>query len=167
MLLHTPTIGERPRNYRGGRRPTYRNLYERLVANTTLSREDDPSSCWLWTCACDRYGYPRIGFRTDDGRVKKFYAHRLMLELSTGFQFPYDEAGHLCGNPSCINPSHLEIQTKSFNLSERRGYMAKKPGCFIPTLFPIDDPLQLTALEDDIPFFDIGIPVTVGDGCPF
>ncbi len=85
----------------------YRSLYERLVANTRV-----------------------------DGRTMTLKPHRLMLEITTGYYFPFDEAGHYkCFNPLCINPDHLRIETMAENLSSRRGY---KPceGRWIPVLFP-------------------------------
>lgn len=106
----------------------YRNLYERLVANTRVEGE-----CWLWTGHGTRYPKLRI-YR--DGKRQTVYAHRLMLEITTGWHFPFDEAGHYrCFNPKCINPDHLQIETPAENLSTRRGYAAVE-GRMIPVLFP-------------------------------
>jgi hypothetical protein len=154
-----------------GKQIKYANLYERLVANTKL---DESTHCWVWQAATDRFGYPRVSIRLEQG-ARKFYAHRLMLEMKEGCLFPFDEAGHLCCNPSCINPEHLEIQTTAFNMAERRGYSSNPKGKrMIPVLFPFehilpeDDPLvQLLAMDDfDLPL-DVGIPTTAGEECPF
>jgi hypothetical protein len=166
--MDTPSV---PIPRHNGRRPKYANLYERLVANTTL---DERTHCWVWKAATDRFGYPRVSIRLEEG-ARKLYAHRLMLEMKEGYLFPFDEAGHLCCNPSCINPEHLEIQTTAFNMAQRRGYASNPKGKrMIPVLFPFeailpaDDPLmQLLAMGDfDIPL-DAGIPVTAGEECPF
>jgi len=106
----------------------YPNLYERLVANTRIDGE-----CWLWTGHVSRY--PKLGVYRKGRRVT-MYAHRLMLEIVTGYHFPFDEAGHFrCFNPMCIKPEHLRIETPAENLSTRRGY-APCEGRMIPVLFP-------------------------------
>lgn len=117
-----------------GRRK-YKNLFERLVANTRLAVEDDAASCWLWTGKHVR-GYGRLNV-WKGGRLVSMKAHRAMLEEFYDIVFPHDEAGHLCYEPSCINPAHLEVQTKVHNLAERRGMTcADVGGCWIPVLYP-------------------------------
>lgn len=131
---------------RRGRPKLYSTLYERLVANTVLADPDNIHSCWLWTGPMGRGGYPKICVRRPGGGRKTSPhtrgAHRVMLEEITGYEFPFDEAGHRCGNTACICPWHLEIQTKAHNLAERRGYAAPGGGKpWIPTLFPRADPV--------------------------
>lgn len=113
----------------------YVNLFERLVANTRLAVEGDAGSCWLWTGRVSgRYGRLNVW---RDGRLVTVKPHRAMLEEFYDIEFPHDEAGHLCHNTLCINPSHLEVQTQAHNLSERRGHgVVKGDGCWIPVLYP-------------------------------
>lgn len=122
----------------------YPSLYARLVANTVLAVPDNPQSCWLWT-GRTRRGYGSLAVRVPGGgratNPKTASAHRAMLEEILNARFPFDEAGHLCHNPLCINPDHLEVQTKVFNLGERRGYRAPE-GPMIPVLFPREDALD-------------------------
>jgi hypothetical protein len=119
-----------------GRPPTYPTLFDRLMAHVEVN---EFTGCWEWTGYKDRWEYPKITMRVD-GKPQGMYAHRLMLELAHGYYFPHDEAGHLCDNPRCIYPGHLEIQTTAFNLSERKAYMHKNfKACMIPTLYPIED----------------------------
>lgn len=122
----------------------YATLYERLVANTVLAVPDNPRSCWLWT-GPRRGHYGCLAVRVAGGgratKPRTVSAHRSMLEEILDAWFPYDEAGHLCHNPLCINPDHLEVQTQIFNLGERRGYRPPQ-GSMIPTLFPRDDALE-------------------------
>lgn len=130
---------------RRGRPKLYSTLYERLVANTVLADPDDPKSCWLWTGPSSK-GYPQVCVRRPGGgrqaNPHTRGAHRVMLEEWTGYYFPFDEAGHKCGNTMCINPLHLEIQTKAHNLAERRGFAAPVAGkSWIPVLFPRADPV--------------------------
>lgn len=123
----------------------YRSLYERLVANTVLEVPDNPQSCWLWTGHLTPRGYGKLAVRVPGGgratNPKQRAAHRVMLEEVLDAEFPFDEAGHLCHNPRCINPDHLEVQTRIFNLGDRRGYRAPE-GSMIPTLFPREDALE-------------------------
>lgn len=120
-------------------------LYARLVAMTELSEPDNPQSCWVWQGTTRPGGYPRFSVRDGKPHPSKRSAHRAILEEVLDAVFPFDEAGHLCGNPSCINPDHLEVQTPEVNLSTRRGYAAlvdvKRA---IPVLFP-------RSTDDDIP----------------
>jgi hypothetical protein len=121
---------------RGPGRPSpYPDLFARLRANCEVN---EFTLCWEWRGFRDRYGYPKVTLRVN-GKPTGVFAHRLMLELAHGWHFPFDESGHLCCNPGCINPAHLEIQTMAFNLSERRGYSpVKGKARMIPVLFPIE-----------------------------
>lgn len=121
----------------------YGSLFERLVANT--AEPENAQACWLWTGRLNEYGYPRLNVHdAARGRTVTVKAHRAMLEEMHEGVFPFDEAGHLCHTRACINPDHLEVQTKSFNASDRRGYQ-RAHGCCLPTLFPRPDPLQVMA----------------------
>ena len=124
----------------------YSTLYERIVANT--AEPINNNSCWEWTGHKAPGGYGKISVRGTKKSPTSLRVHRLMIEELLNVLFPFDEAGHLCGNPSCVNPDHLEAQTSSANLAERKIY---KSVCdersWIPTLFPRIDPLQRAADE--------------------
>lgn len=70
-----------------------------------------------------------------------------MLEIVTGWLFPFDEGEHTCFNTSCINPDHLRIVTKTENTWTRRTFPGKKDGCWIPVLFPTPERLLDEAAE--------------------
>lgn len=56
--------------------------------------------CWEWKLSKDKGGY---GYFHCDG--KQWYAHRFIMEQMYG---PSDlSVEHLCGNPSCVKPTHL------------------------------------------------------------
>lgn len=128
----------------------YATLYERLVANTKV----DARGCWVWT-GYARAGYPALAIRVPGRRTPKtIAAHRAMLEEFHDIVFPFDEAAHLCYNPMCINPNHLEVQTKAHNLGERRGYVPPANGKpWIPVLFPrsawLEDLLEREGVAHD------------------
>jgi len=81
--------------------------------------EDD---CWLWIGG-------RKGGNTAYGQFyvsptqRHAYAHRVAYEALVG-RIPRGlRLDHLCENPPCINPSHLEPVTNSENL--RRGFISR------------------------------------------
>jgi hypothetical protein len=68
------------------------------------------AGCFVWTGAVDKLGYGRIGMQ---GKSK--LAHRISYQHFVG-EIPQGlELDHLCRNPSCINPSHLEAVTRKVN----------------------------------------------------
>jgi hypothetical protein len=75
------------------------------------------SGCWLWMGAYNRksgYGFVR------DRNMKMTNAHRLVYCEEIG-PIPYGlDLDHLCRNPACVNPDHLEPVTRSENV--KRGY---------------------------------------------
>lgn len=65
-----------------------------------------PEECWRWNGAENGSGYGRFHL---GGR--SVAAHRVAYELMVG---PISEGlviDHLCRNPSCVNPAHLEPVT--------------------------------------------------------
>lgn len=67
-------------------------------------------SCWNWTACKHRDGHGKIGHNG-----KTLYAHRVSYELLIG---PIPEGlilDHLCRNPACVNPDHLEPVTVKIN----------------------------------------------------
>lgn len=74
-------------------------------------------TCWLWTGSKSPLGYG--GFRVGGRAGRLVPAHRFAYELLVG---PIPEGlflDHLCRNPPCVNPAHLEPVTHAENV--RRG----------------------------------------------
>lgn len=97
----------------------YRDLEHRLLANSVV---DDSSGCWVWLGNTDRKGYGRICVRRH-GRPTGVRAHRLALVVLVGHDI--DEVltvDHLCRNPGCINPAHLEVVTRAENTRRRNEF---------------------------------------------
>jgi hypothetical protein len=65
---------------------------------------DDGTGCWNWSGNLDAYG--RAERLTFDGA--KVRPYRLAYELLVGPIPPAHHVHHVCGNPRCINPGHLE-----------------------------------------------------------
>lgn len=70
--------------------------------------------CWVWQWCTDKDGY---GLLWANGR--RYRAHRWYWEQANG---PIPDGlviDHLCRNPSCVNPAHMEVVTHEENT--RRG----------------------------------------------
>jgi hypothetical protein len=80
--------------------------------------EDPVSGCCNWVRAHSLLGY---GIIRRDRRSRP--AHRLIYEQYCGAIPEGMELDHLCRNPSCVNPSHLEPVTHANNI--RRGKRTK------------------------------------------
>lgn len=68
--------------------------------------------CWEWYGSRNRGGYGRSGKQRRGGA---YLAHRWVYESLAG---PIPEGmtlDHLCCNPGCVNPEHLEVVTSSEN----------------------------------------------------
>ena len=81
----------------------------------------DEHGCWVWQMALDRQGYGRV---RRDGR--NFGAHRWVYSVLVGPVPEGYDLDHLCRNPRCVNPTHLEPVTHRENLRRGAGYGGKE-----------------------------------------
>jgi hypothetical protein len=81
------------------------------------------NGCWLWQGAVNNKGY---GTFNAIGRRKE-YAHRWSWEFLNGPVPVGLELDHLCHQPLCVNPAHLEPVTPAENKRRRRAENA--PSC--------------------------------------
>lgn len=101
---------------------------ERFLTKVSVPSNKDENVCWEWrgpkTVA--GYGMFTIGRSAPGQNPKTAPAHRFAYELLTGQAIDQGlELDHLCANPSCVRPSHLEPVTHAENVrrsQERRGY---------------------------------------------
>lgn len=76
------------------------------------------SGCWLWTGSADQKGYGRIGMGSKrDGTRKPRCAHRVAYAALVGPIPPGLMLDHLCRQPGCVNPAHLEPVTNAVNVA--------------------------------------------------
>lgn len=79
-------------------------------------------TCWLWQGATAGRWNLRYGQTRWAGRVAM--AHRVAYELLVGAIPDGLQIDHLCRNPLCVNPAHLEPVTNAENA--RRGHEARR-----------------------------------------
>lgn len=90
-------------------------LGERLASSVVIT----DSGCWEWMFNRNQAGYGRISVK---GR--KMLVHRVVYEIATGTLPP--ELDHLCRNPPCCNPAHLEPVTHAENMARRRQWVCAR-----------------------------------------
>ena len=94
-------MGDKAPNY------TKEGIWERV-------HPEPNSGCWIWLKALNQAGYGHMTVRN-----KQVGAHRISYMAFKG-EIPHGlELDHLCRNPSCVNPDHLEPVTRKVNV--RRG----------------------------------------------
>ena len=82
------------------------------------------AGCWLWTASLTKAGYGQISSGPRPHTM--LYAHRLVYEALVGPIPEGLELDHLCRNPACCNPAHLEPVTHRENV--QRGEAGEKSG---------------------------------------
>ena len=119
--------------------------YQSILARLIIT----PSGCWEWTGARDQRGYGRAGYgprRAGTGLV-----HRMVYQQVNG---PVDdglELDHLCRNPPCANPAHLEPVTHRENILRGEGpaRLGGKGNGDIRYRFLIDVPSKLSPEQEE------------------
>ena len=81
---------------------------------------DEKTGCMIWTSARRPAGYGQFYL---NGRSQ--HAHRLAYEHFIGPIPNGLTIDHLCRNPSCVNPTHLEAVTDRVNILRGEGLAAK------------------------------------------
>lgn len=79
---------------------------------------DRDTGCWVWRGGRMPFGYGSVWL---DGRTR--LAHRVFYERLVGPIPDGLQLDHLCRNPPCVNPAHLEPVTHTEN--SRRGSATK------------------------------------------
>lgn len=96
-------------------RPIPERFWEKVI-----KRE---GGCWEWQAKRNQYGYGKFSI----SRRSEVFAHRLSWELMRGPIPAGLVIDHLCRNPACVNPDHLEPVTQMENV--RRGEHVTKNQC--------------------------------------
>lgn len=104
------------------------NELERFWAKVDKSEVD---GCWNWL-AFKLRGYGRFRRSRQGDAYPSVFAHRFSYELVNGLIPDGLVIDHLCRNPSCVNPAHLEAVTQQVNTLRGEGLgavNAKKTHC--------------------------------------
>lgn len=89
-----------------------RRFWEQVNKNGPIpSNRPELGPCWIWRGKPHAGGYGRIA-----SQHHTYPAHRLSYEIAKG-PMPDDLVpDHLCCNPICVNPDHLEAVTEAVNI---------------------------------------------------
>lgn len=96
--------------------------------------------CVNWTKYKDRQGYGRIMKKGNYFRVHRYFYEQKFGKIAEGLV-----VDHLCRNPSCINPDHMEVVTNAENV--RRGNSAKLNYSLVENIKNIYRNMNFTQLE--------------------
>lgn len=80
------------------------------------------NGCWPWVAKSRSHKYGRVAIY---GRLRP--AHRVMYELMVGPIPDGLELDHLCNNPICVRPDHLEPVTHQENTIRRSARITHCP----------------------------------------
>lgn len=82
------------------------------VVDRFVVKIDATETCWNWTAALTRAN----GYGSFQLHRRPALAHRLAYSWATGSEIPKGmQIDHLCRNPRCVNPAHLEVVTPQVN----------------------------------------------------
>lgn len=71
----------------------------------------DSGQCWIWKGGYNSNGYPRYSPKSGMGTIPYRIAWTYLKDdIPNGFHLD-----HLCRNPGCVNPNHLEPVTSRVN----------------------------------------------------
>lgn len=87
---------------------------------------DKTNDCWNWTAATTTQGYGRFKL---NGKLVS--AHVLSYMIHNDDYDSTKDVCHKCDNPSCVNPDHLFLGSRSDNMLDclRKGRLNSKPPC--------------------------------------
>lgn len=91
-------------------------MLESIRRRVAKYHEVDANGCWIWTRSLTNTGYGRLQVTEPDGRSTAWVAHKAAYYALVG---PVPESlhlDHLCREPKCVNPAHLEPVTCRENL---------------------------------------------------
>lgn len=83
----------------------------KFISFQHCERKGVTGDCWIWN-GFRFQGYGRLTYRG----FKTRKAHRIVYQLLLGPIPDGLEIDHLCVNPPCVNPNHLEPVTRAENL---------------------------------------------------
>jgi len=129
---------------------------------------DKTESCWNWIGSCHPVGHGYFHYLR-----KTHYAHRIAWIFMRGEVPEGKVLDHLCRNPRCVNPEHLEPVTQHENIlrgispsalaakkthckngHELQMYYGNRRGCFICKKLYAKRRLQIPAVKKKMQEYD-------------
>lgn len=83
---------------------------------------NEKTNCWEWIGTILNNGYPQFILKYSKGIYKKLLPYRISYLLYKGDLKEELELDHLCRNPICVNPEHLEQVTHGKNVNRGIGW---------------------------------------------
>ncbi len=111
---------QQPQERMDSREGVPRKVSHKPIRERFLEKVQKTDSCWIWTAKKEKFGYGRFAIRE-----REFAAHRVAYELFVGNIPDGLSIDHLCKNPSCVNPEHLEPVTMRVNLLRGNTFQAR------------------------------------------
>ncbi len=91
---------------------------EKCRARFDVKWTPEPNTgCWLWFGAACSRGYGCFAVTSTRNNLRVAAAHRVAYLLNVGPIAPGMTLDHLCRNPACVNPSHMEQVTIEENVA--------------------------------------------------
>lgn len=87
-------------------KPLHVQVAERIKARIVAA----PSGCWEWQGYRDRKGYGRFSLKDRPVVVARAAYEAFVGPIPVGYTID-----HLCRNPPCVNPAHLQPVTRGEN----------------------------------------------------
>jgi hypothetical protein len=90
-------------------------------------RIDSDEECWVWLANKNPQGYGLFRNNGGEAGAHRFAYRHLVGDIPCGLQLD-----HLCRNPACVNPAHLEPVTARENIRRGNGMggrHARNPFC--------------------------------------
>lgn len=98
-----------------------------MIEQRFWSKVDKTAACWIWTASVDAKGYGRFALGSREDGIA--LAHRAAWWLTYGV-WPTGVLDHLCFNPACVNPAHLDdISTRENTLRGESGRPWRERRC--------------------------------------
>ena len=93
--------------------PSINRLKNRVFEGSIPNKRSDLGPCWENTYSpSGKQGYKKVR----DASGRKVYVHRFMWCVHNNQQAPsHLVVNHLCENPGCCNPAHLDLDTRRGN----------------------------------------------------
>lgn len=108
------------------RYPHHGTAMQRIESRRVIEDRGYITPCWIYTGARSRYGYGKVWVGSKaDGTNRMVSVHIVVWENTHGRVPEGMELDHLCRQPPCHNPDHLEPVTHRENLLRGEGIAAK------------------------------------------